>query len=528
MKKTQFAPIYPMSRGLDKTSIPGTQDPKSLVTAKNIVLRSKPSIKKRPGLRRIPYIGQDDGTQAVTQFIATDGTNQRIEIVRARKGRLEVLRQNTSDSFLDLGVSFSDTDTVTFERVANILVIFFENSPPLYYSIGGTPTTLDILSSHLTSPPSFGRFHDFRLWYSGRPADPHRAWASAINNPFDYTLLGGAFSLRVRDGDGDPVGVTGISEPFRGDIYFYKWNSVQRIFASDYGYGISQITDEVGAIHHNCIKTTANDIYSVAHDGIHSLSMTDKYGAAEAATVTYPIYEYFQENINWANYKNMVLAYDPKTSTLLLSYTSAGSSVTDRVLGFNTISKEFFEWENCEYPSMFKFFDVQLTHRLAVADQERGICIVDDKENTLDGDPIDLEIETGVIFPMGNPKVEVTFTQAWLVCKPTNDSVDVAIAYSLDGNQYIEATVNTLTEGYGSTIKDGKQGIDGGIIGTDIIGKMKSDMIVLPFDCVGDAASISFRIKQEPMDDDADQSCEIYGIIYEYEYNEDTTQIVKI
>lgn len=531
MKKTQFAPIYPLSRGLDLSAIPGTQDVKSLVRATNIVLRSKPSIKKRPGLRRISHIAQADGVQAATQFIATNGTSQVSEIVRARKGRLEVLREvgPGEPAFVDLGISFSDTDVITFERFANVLIIHFENTRPKYYLIGGTSVAdLPTLASHVNSPPMFSRAHDFRLWYSGRPESPHVAWVSAIGNLNDYSLNGGGFKITIKDGDGDPVGITGISEPFRGDIYFYKWQAVYRIYRSGYGYGIDEVTNEVGAVHHNAIKATMNDLYSVSNDGIHSLVMTDKYGAAEAATITYPIYEYFQENVNWSAAKNIVLAYDPPSASLLMSYASSSSPVNNRVLGYNTLSKEFYEWEDCEYPSMFKYFDVGRRRATAVADNTHGLCVLDNKENTLNGAPIVLDIETGQIFPMGNPKLNVTFTQAWLVCRPTNKSVEITVMYSLDGNAPTLTTVDTEGEGYGSVIAEGEQGIGGGIISEEIIGKMKSDMKVIPFDCTGDAGAISFRITQTPPESDSDQSCEIYGIIYEFDYNEDQTTQVKI
>jgi len=529
MKKTQALVLFPMSKGLNKTAVPGTQDPKSLITAKNVVLRNRPSLRKRPGLRRIEYAGADDGTQAVTQFIATTGSGQRSEVVRARKGRLEALRDvgGSTPHFVDLGVTFSDSDTVTFERFNNVLMIFFENSRPLYYPIGGTPSNINILNSHIPVPPAFGRFHDFRLWYSGRPADPHKAWVSAINSYSDFTLLGGGFSIRIRDGDGDLKGMTGISESFRGDLYFYKWSSVYRIFRSSIGYGIDLVTDEVGAVHHNAIKATQNDVFSVASDGIHSLVLTDKYGANEISTITYPIYEYFQENVNWNNAKNMVLAYEAKAATLLLSYTAAGSSFNNRILGYNLNSKEFFEWEDCEYPSLFRYFDVG-RKSLAVADNVTGISILDDKENTLNGSPIDFEVETDTIFPAGSPKAVVTMTQAWLLAKPPTKSVLVKVSYSLDSNQLTERTVDTLTTGYGANIAGTDQGLGGGIIGTDIIGKMKENMIVLPFECTGECSAIAFNVKQEPPDGDADQSCEVLGIIYEFEYDEDTLQIVRV
>ena len=63
MKKTEIKKIFPLNKGLDTNNVPGVQDPKSLTKCKNIQLRTVPSIKKRPGLRRLLYSGNDDKVQ---------------------------------------------------------------------------------------------------------------------------------------------------------------------------------------------------------------------------------------------------------------------------------------------------------------------------------------------------------------------------------------------------------------------------------------------------------------------------------
>jgi hypothetical protein len=522
MKKTRKYSIFPLMKGIDKSSIPGSQDARSLTKSNNTYIRSKPSLKKRPGLRRIPHIGSNDGVQAATHFFATYGGAQYAEVIRARKGRLEALRDIGSDQrFVDLGVSFSPTDVVTFERYQNILIISFENSPPLYYSIGGTPTTLPILSSHTSSPPGFFRAHDFRLFYSGRPSSPHKVWASAINNPFDYTLNGGGFSMSVYDGDGDPVGITAISQPFRGDIYIYKWLSCYRIYRSAYGYGIDLVTNEVGAVAHHAVQATPNDVFSVGSDGIYSLVMTDKYGAAEMASITLPIHEYFQENVNWTSAKNMIMTYDKRSTNLLLSYiTNNGSR---NILGYNIFRKEFFEWEDCEYPALGKYFDM---HRQVtfVHDEETGLSILDDKINTDNGNAIEMSAETGVIFPLQDPTRQVSFTKGWLVAKPTDKSVEIVISYLVDNEDDVDVTVDTIATGSGATIDDNSEDL----IGESEIGKMFSDMVILPFEISSEGHSIKFNIKQTPPESDPDQPCEIYGLIFEFDYIEDSEKDTQI
>src|SRR3990167_5869740 len=516
MKKSTKKIIFPLNKGLDKTSVPGTQDPRSLIKAKNISLRTRPSIKKMPGIRRIPHTGGNDGVQGAIQFFCTVGGSQIDEIVRVRKGRLEVIR---NENIVDLGTSVSDSDTPTFERFENVLIIHFENSRPVYYTAGNSSVTnLGIIASHVTSPPRFSRGHDFRLFYGGRNAAPHTLWASSVNSITNYNLVDGGFSMRVRNGDGDPVGITGISPPFRGDIYGFKWNSIHRIYRSQYGYGIDTVTTESGAVHHNAIVSTQNDIYYVSPFGIHSLIVTDKYGVAEGTTITYPIYDYFQENINWSNAKNMVLRYDKPSSTLLLSYSSSGSMVNDRVLGFNTLTQQFFEW-HYELPVLGNYFDFGKQKTL-VHSTDVGTGYLDEDVHLIGNQGINMEIETGPIFPLGNPKDRVTFTDAWLIVKPTSKSVLVNIYVSIDGKTEINTEVNTFGSGEGALINPDI----GGIIGTDLIGWNREDMTILPFVCKGEGASVKFRITQEPPKDDPDQPCELYGFVFEYETIEDSSK----
>src|SRR3990167_7470089 len=110
-----------MNKGLDKTSIPGAQDIRSLTRATNIIHNNRGSLKKKPGVRRLPYTGKDSGNlQGAIHFFATTGGSQRSEVIRVIGGKIEALR---NDTFVHLGVSVHPTDVVTFERFANSLII---------------------------------------------------------------------------------------------------------------------------------------------------------------------------------------------------------------------------------------------------------------------------------------------------------------------------------------------------------------------------------------------------------------------
>ena len=520
MKKTRFASLYPLNKGLDTNSVAGTQDPRSFTRLKNAVLGPRPSLRKRPGQRRIPYIGQDDGTQAAAQLFGTVASGQFSEIVRVRKGRVEALRDisGSAPQFVDLGLAVSPSDTVCFERFGNALILTFENTEPHYYTVGGTLAPMPLPASINTSPPRIFRRHDFRLWFSGRRANPHTVYAMAPNSISDMSLFGGGFSMRINDGDGDPEGITALSPVFRKNIYAMKWMQCYEIYRSGYGYGWQGVSDQFGAVHHNCVAATSKDLFSIDVNGWQSLQQVVNTGGGIDASLSLPIYEYFQESVNWSAYRSMVLVYDKPTATLLLSYPKGGSSTPNAVMGMNVFTRQFFEWEDIEYPAIGRYFDFG-RERTFVADTARGICVLDPKETTLVGDPIAMEAETGTVFPTGQPQNAVSFTEAWLLCKPTDQSVKINVSYSIDAAEIITQELDTIGGGYGATIAELETSDYGGIIGVDEIGKMHEDMAVIPFRFEGDGSSVKFKIEHDG--GTGEQPVEIYGIAYRFDYNED-------
>ncbi len=515
MRKTKSIALFPLNKGLDTDSIPGTQDPRSLSKSKNIIIRNRGSLKKAPGIERLPYVGDDIGAcQGACHFFATTGGSQRSEVIRVIAGRIEAIRDGIT---VQLG-TVHPTDVVVFERFANALIMHFENSPPRYYTIGGTLANLTLLSGHSASPPTFSRVHDFRLWLGGRPAAPHILYVSEINDPNDYTLTSGGFSMRVNDGDGDPVGITGLSPPFRGDLFAFKWNTIYRIYRGSYTYGIDPLTNEVGCVHHNAMLALQNDVAFVSPYAIHSLSNTDKYGSVAEATLSYPIFEYFQDIVNWSAAKNMVMSYDKPSNCVLLSFASSGSSENDKVLGWNIKSGEFFQWDDVYYPVLAKYFDLG-RQKTMVGSTDEGLGILQEDLTTRFDEAIDTEFSTGVLFPLGNPKAIVNFTKAWIFAKPTLDSVEFDFTYWINGDRIDTQTLNT--EEGGATFGGTAGGVIGSaIIGTALIGKNKSDFIILEVELKGEGNSIQFQFTHEPPDTDADQEFEILGLVYEVGFDE--------
>jgi len=512
MRRTKKLKLFPLSKGLDLSSIPGGQDPRSLTRAKNIVIRNRGTLRKAPGIRSLEYAGPRDGLQAAIQFFGTSGGAQFSEVLQVRKGRVEVIRNGQA---VDLGLEVSPTDTVTFTRFSNRLIIHFENTSPKLYQAGGTSLSdVGILSGHMDVPPTFSVKHHSALWYAGRGNFPHRLTKSAVDNIANYSLTSGGSQYRIDEGDGDPVGLTGLSQTFRGDLFAFKWNSIHRLYLSNYGYGREQFAEGVGCVHHNTIVTLKNEIYFVSNEGIHSLSATDKYGAAEEATISYPIYEWFQENVNWAAYKYMVAVYDKQSNSYMLSFPTLGSSVPNIIIAFNLLTNEFYTWEDLEYPVLATYFDVG-RQRALIGANEKGLGFVDETISTRFGNEFDVEIKTGPIFPVDEKEAQLNFTKAWLYVKPMTNSFDLLVRWYVDDELAGTATLDPAGGGTGAQI--GVTRI--GATNVTIQGNKKR-FHRLPFELNASGSAIEFEFIASPSGEN-DTKIEIYGLVFEYEYNED-------
>ena len=512
MRQTKKFKLFPLNKGLDLSSIPGGQDPRSLTKAINIVLRNRGSSRKAPGIRSLGYAGDKSEIQGATQFFGTVGGAQVAEIVQVRKGRVEVIRNNQT---VDLGLEVSPSDAVVFEKFGNKLIIHFENTAPKTFTAGATELEeLNIIESHKLIPPGFSVKHDFSLWYGGRGNQPDRITKSAIDDIGNYSLNAGGNQFRISEGDGDPVGVTGLSKTFRGSLFAFKFNSIHRIVRSQFGYGIEEFAQNVGCVHHNTITTLRNDIFFTSSVGIHSLSATEQFGDLKEAVISDPIFEWFQENVNWAASKYMKSAYDSQSNSYILTYPSYGKPTPNRILGFNIFTKEFWEWWDCEYPSVSEYFDVG-RRTVMVACNEKGLGVIDDQISTRYGSEFTMQVKTGIIFPLDEKQSEINFTKAWLFVKPMLNSFDLVVKWYVDDELAGEKTLDPAGGGTGSQI-----GVD--IIGgTETIQGNKKRFLSIPFELNSEGSCIEFEIIATP-DGENDTKIEIYGLEFEFEYGEDS------
>lgn len=530
MRITKKLNLFPWNLGIDRTSMPGAQDPRSLYLADNIIFENNGSRKKFYGVKDLNLTSQQIGIpQAICQFVATYNTAPKIEILRVINGRIE---KTVDNEFVDItgDAEIHPTDIVSISRFSNTAIFFFENTKPYYYTIGADQVEeLGIFDSHKLSPPRFGRVHDFRLVYAGRGDNPHILTLSAPDNPFSYTLASGGLSISVRDGDGDPKGINGISPTFRGELYVFKYSSIYKIYGSPYGYGVADFCDDIGTVAHDTICSINNDVYWVSNRGIHSLQSTDKFGSVEEATLTFPIYNYFQDNVNWELAGRMKASYDQQSNCYLLNYASKFSPYNDSLIGINTLTKQIFEVKNGDFTNLCQVIDYENKKRKTIylSNLNGDIGVLRRGYLKWFDDGIPLKIWTGIIFPTQNPSHVVTFTKMKLIVKPTLIDSEIVISYEIDNYQQGTEQLNLIAGGYGAVIGDINSIIGGNEEESRILGPNK-DVLIKTININGVGSCISVKIDHDPSEENLEQDIEIYGLIIEYEYNEDKDGDINI
>lgn len=145
---------------------------------------------------------------------------------------------------------------------------------PIKITSAGTVTTLN------GSAP-FGAYCEVwnsRLWISGVGSNRNTVFASAINDPEDWTVDddAGAITLGVDINDGDLILAIKV---FRGSLYVYKRNSIKVISAISApatipsNLRVDEYTSNVGCIAPATIQNILDDQVFLSHSGVMSLAL---------------------------------------------------------------------------------------------------------------------------------------------------------------------------------------------------------------------------------------------------------------
>ena len=517
-KKTFKLPIWPASGGLDQSSIPGAANPNTLEDCDNILFTVNGSRKKKWGLNTFyrsgftPTISSD--MRGMTDFWRNVGSVQTQRQIVFAGGLLWADSDNGRFTDVTGTTSLVSSDQVTFDAFDGFLIAAFENAVPQYYNMTGD-------FADLTGTPPDGslvRVHAGRAWLSGVNTSPHTIYYSVADNPEDWTLGGGGGSIAISQGDNDPVGITAIFPSFHDDLYVAKRRSLYRIrtFTSadlaSTSFAVQPVVNGIGCLSHNTVAATPNDVIWCSERGIHSLRATDQYGDVEAAFLSYPIHELYNNEVSFERAKNMWAVYAPELNSYLLAYTKRGKRVNTEILGFNIVLNQWFRWQDYDCAAISRYVDGRNKSRVLVGTETLDVGLLDN-DITLDFEQsVPSYFTTPIIYPLGRPDITVNFKNLWLFLKPQTTG-EVSISYKIDDKKIITTTADQTGSGAGV--------IGTAIIGQDIIGG-SGDIKKIRVPLQGEGSGIRFTFSNIPADSDLDEDCDIYGYVLEGEYAEDS------
>lgn len=515
--------VYPASGGLETISVPGTQTVGRLVSGSNFIVDINGAKKKHPGISR-----EHDRTTIVTPGFLTGNTRGLFDhwrlsgSAKAQRTILisdgSILADNGNGLYVDVTGAFTilPTDNVSMETFFGLLVMGFENNPsstPLTFNhttvaaLGGTPPNAKYLRTWRN-----------RLWAAGMPTAPDRLQASVTDNPSDWTIVGGAESINIDQGDQDPIGITSLFPPLFGRMVVGKKRSLYEVTPSGSTFAISNLITGIGSISHNATIMGDNDIFFVSERGIHSLLMTDKFGELETSFLTYPIQDYFQDNIDFRRAENMRAIYAPEINSYLLAATTRGHSRNDIVLGYNFVLKEWFKMDE-NVSAMCKYVDPLdgLKTKILVANDNGNVGIFDTSKTgrtvTWFGEQRTTQFTTGLIYPMSVVN-EVNFSKISCYFKPQTAGSVFTVSYLVDGIFVADLTF-PMDPIAGGIIGSAINGVD--LIGGQ--GRVKSVTRTLR----GAGHSIELVFTHTPTTDVED--FELFGFVIEYEYAGESEEI---
>jgi len=517
-EKTTFKmPVWPASGGMDQSSIPGTSDPGRLYDCDNVIFTVNGSRKKKWGLNNYyrsgftPTISQN--FRGMTDYWRNVSGVQTQKIVVFAGGKLWADSGDGRFSDISGTTTLVADDQVSFEAFGGYLMAFFESSVPQYWIMSGNFADL------AGTPPagSMVRVHRRRAWAAGVKTAPHRLYYSAVDDPTDWTVLGGGGSIDIDLGDNDPVGITAIFPSFFNDLYVAKRRSLYRVreITSDdlasTSFVLEPVVQGIGCLSHNAVAATPNDIIWPSERGIHSLSKTDKFGDVDAAFLSYPIHELYNEDVSFKKAKNMRAIYSPELNSYLFAYTRRGQSTNSDLLGYNIVINEWFRWQDYDCAGLTQYVDRNKKSRVLVGQEALNIGVLDSDITTDFGNSVEMYATTPLIYPTTKPDVTSDFKNIWVFFKP-QDEGEFKMTYQIDNNESKTETVD-MTSGGASLIGTA-------IIGKDVIGgsgRIKKEVIPL----LGSGESIQITFSQTPSTSTADEDCDIFGFIIEGEYAED-------
>lgn len=225
-------------------------------------------------------------------------------------------------------------------------------------------------------------------------------------DPTQWLGVGDSGARDIGVGDGDPVGVNGISPTFKGNLFVGKKTKLYRCSGdpASADFSIDQVSDSLGFASHNSIAPIdEDDIFFVSDKGVHSLEATMAYGDFDAQYISKKIQKTFNESFNRSRLPNVWAAYLSNINSVGFTFSSLGSSANDSLYFYHLDTKSWYTWSGISCQSLIvandtdkrRFYIGSNTGRIAKTFNSTAYDVNSSGTNTA----IQFHLKTGIIYP---------------------------------------------------------------------------------------------------------------------------------
>lgn len=378
-----------------------------------------------------------------------------------------------------------------------------------YKPLGGTPPSL-----------KFVRAHQGRIWGAGDPARPDRLHFSGPGNHEEWNGDGDSGAIDIDPGDGDPTGITAIFPSYKGKLIVAKRNRLYMIDGqTPDDYKVVPISKGIGCISHNsCIAVDMDDVYFMSDRGMHSLTVTEKYGDFEGAYLSMDIQRTFN---TWSKTQLEFSqgVWIPRLNSVMWAVSENGTRL-DALWLYDIRYKAWYRWTGFNPTALFRVDEVSTSRKRAYFGDNAGRlskCQKADTYHDYASTAISQTLMTPFLYPDNDPTAVKGFKKLGVWVK-MDGNISLTASVRLAGNNTPQTLTFTSSGSLGAAALD----LDF-VLGTSILNQnevIRMTPFELPFDGFASSCQITFTQAG------ADQKCTIFGFWIEWEYAGDAQETV--
>jgi hypothetical protein len=423
-------------------------------------------------------------------FYTYDENGNRLLIPKSASGATSLALTTISKADMR---TFGNRCIITLEGV---------NNTPKYYDAMAALEWKDLPNA---PDAEFMQEHLGRLWMNDKEDKDFLHFCETFDET-KWKGTGDSGALYIGIEDGDPVGLSAIYPPFKGQMVLGKGERVLKLVGdAPENFQIVPMTNGLGAASHlGCVAIDFDDVFYVSRRGFHSVIASDTTADFEGTFLSAKI----QPTFNTWNKQKLELVqgvYLESINSAAWIVSEDGTTQPNAIWLYNpTINQgEWYRWPDLNAQSIGKKL-VSGRTRVVIGKNDGTVWL---GQNSLFNDPnntsITYRIKTGTIYPDGDPQTIKGFKRFGLLFRPTG-RVSFTAYFKVDG---FPAQSLSFT-----------QSLDGDELGTDfVLGSSRLGQLQRLAPYMKQVVGYGRGCEIELFQTGTDAQVEIYGYMIEFE-----------